>query len=108
MGTLFTAACCVPAILSIVSIWFKISETNRKRKPAKSATDETQDVPTERIDRTNKLIRGLLSVVEIPVYAGAVLALVILGELNFWSHQVYFMTERIAAIGIYIRGFVFR
>jgi hypothetical protein len=100
MGALFAAACCVPAVLSIVSIWNKIVETNRRRRPVEElAADAVPEVPQELIDRTNKMIRELLSVVEIPVFAGMVLALVILGEMNFWSTQVNYMTERIAAIG---------
>jgi hypothetical protein len=99
MGTLFAAACCVPALLSLVSIYNKIVQTNKKKQHQDHGKDEIAEDDPERIDRTNKLIRGLLSVVEIPVFSGAVLALVILGELNFWDTQVYFMTERIAAIG---------
>jgi hypothetical protein len=100
MGTLFAAACCVPAVLSIVSIYNKIVETKQKKKRQGTTPGETPEVSPEMIDRTNKIIRSLLSVVEIPVFAGAVLALVILGEINFWSTQVNYMTERIAAVGM--------
>lgn len=61
--------------------------------------NQFRDISPERIDRTNKIIRGLLRVIEIPVFGSVVLALVILGELNFWSTPVNYMTERIAAIG---------
>ena len=97
---LFAAACCVPAALALISIYNKIVETNRKkRKRRLQAMDQTREVSPERIDRTNKIIRGLLRVIEIPVFGGAVLALVVLGELNFWSTPVNYMTERIGAVG---------
>ena len=100
MGMLFAAACCVPAALALISIYNKIVETNRKkRKRRLQAMDQTREVSPERIDRTNKIIRGLLRVIEIPVFGGAVLALVVLGELNFWSTPVNYMTERIGAVG---------
>ncbi|KIW00744.1 uncharacterized protein PV09_07728 [Verruconis gallopava] len=101
MGTLFAAACCVPAVLSIISIWNKIIADNRakKKRLQQNATSRREQLNRESIDRTNKIIQSLLSVVEIPVFAGAVIALVILGELNFWSTQVNYMTERIASIG---------
>jgi hypothetical protein len=47
-----------------------------------------REISPERIDRTNKIIRGLLRVVEIPVFGTAVFALLVLGELNFWSTSV--------------------
>jgi hypothetical protein len=47
----------------------------------------------------NAMIRGFLSAVEVPLFSGAVLAILVVGELNFWSEQVYWQTEKLASIG---------
>lgn len=47
----------------------------------------------------NSLIRRFLSVVEVPVFGAAVLAILIIGEMNFFTKQVRYQTEPIASIG---------
>ena len=49
----------------------------------------------------NSLIRRFLSVVEVPVFGAAVLAILILGEMNFFTKQVRYETEPIASIGTF-------
>ena len=106
-GTLLAAACCIPAILSIISMWDKILEIEGKKRNGGGRADERNDELIEgtngatigNMNRVNNVIRHLLSVVEIPVFYGAVLAILIIGELNFFSSQVMYQTEPIASIG---------
>jgi hypothetical protein len=107
MATLFAAACCVPAILMLITMWNKILEINWKKRFGKRDKDEPIDEPIEgtngatieKMRNINDLIKKFLSAVEVPVFGGAVLAIVIIGESNFFSFQVNYQTEPIAAIG---------
>ncbi|ODH45499.1 hypothetical protein GX48_08423, partial [Paracoccidioides brasiliensis] len=104
-ATLMAAACCIPAVLSLISMWSKILEANRKKRFG--GENEQVDMPIEgtngatikRMNSVNSLIRLFLSVVEIPVFGAAVLGILILGEMNFFSPQVVYQTEPVASIG---------
>ena len=106
-GTLLAAACCIPAILSLVSMWDKILEINWKNRSGAGHADERNDELIEgtngatigNMKRVNNVVRVLLSVVEIPLFYGAVLAILIIGERNFFSSQVMYQTEPIVSIG---------
>lgn len=107
-ATLLAAACCIPAILSLVFTWIKILDLKWKTPFSEEAGDEQRiDEPIEgtngatvgKMQRVNALVRLFLSVVEIPVFGAAVLAILIMGERNFFSSQVGYQTEPIAAIG---------
>ena len=106
-ATLFAAACCIPAILSLVSMWNKILEINWKSRFGNRQKDERIDEPIagtngatlKKIMNVNSLISFFLSAVEIPVFVAAVLAILIIGERNFFSNPVKFQTEPIASIG---------
>ncbi|KAL2065977.1 hypothetical protein VTL71DRAFT_2048 [Oculimacula yallundae] len=52
----------------------------------------------------NSLSRRLLSVLEVPVFAAAVLAILITGEMNFFSEQVRCQTAPIASTGLAALG----
>ena len=106
-ATLLAAACCIPAILSLISMWDKILEINWKNRIGGGDADERNDELIEgtngatigNMNRINDVIRHLLSVVEVPVFYGAVLAILIIGERNFFSPPVMYQTEPIASIG---------
>ncbi|KAI9642351.1 hypothetical protein NHQ30_009155 [Ciborinia camelliae] len=104
-ATLLSAACCIPAILSLVSMWNKIRETNwnsrfgRKEEPADARIEGTNNATVGQMKEVNSLIGLFLSAIEVPVFVGAVLAILILGERNFFSRQVSYQTEPIASIG---------
>lgn len=107
MAMFLAAAECVPAILSLVTMWNKILEINWKRS---GGAEEKQEDDSSVITGTNgatpggmkavnQAIRSLLSAVEIPVFVGAWLTVLIIGEINFWSPQVRYHTEPIGSIG---------
>ena len=106
-ATLLAAACCIPAILSLISMWNKILEINWKARFGHGDEDERVDEPIEgtnsatigKMREVNALVRLFLSAVEIPVFGAAVLAILIIGERNFFSLQVKYQTEPIASIG---------
>jgi hypothetical protein len=51
----------------------------------------------------NEVIRKFLSVVEVPIFGAAVLAILVIGENNFFSTQMSYGTEPIASIGTSFR-----
>lgn len=106
-ATLLAAACCIPAILSLVSMWNKILEINWKRRWGNGEPEERLDEQIEgtngatvgRMRHVNGVIRMFLSAIEAPLFVAAVLAILIVGELNFRSRQVDYETEPMASIG---------
>ncbi|KAI2637800.1 hypothetical protein GGS26DRAFT_427974 [Hypomontagnella submonticulosa] len=105
-ATLLAAACCIPAVLSLVSMWNKILEINWKtRFGPKEKEDEdepisgTNGATVEKMSSVNTVVRLFLSTLEIPIFSAAVLAILIFGERNFFSRQVEYQTEPINSIG---------
>jgi hypothetical protein len=80
-ATLFCAACCIPPILSMVSMWNKILEINWQARFGRSKTAEELHQPIEgtnnatpmSVKKIEERIRAFLSVVEAPVFVAAVL-----------------------------------
>ncbi|KAL4954720.1 hypothetical protein BDW69DRAFT_136941 [Aspergillus filifer] len=106
-ATLLAAGCCVPAIVSLIYFWTLIlQDTWNKRVRGVSDTDPrdepidgTNGATVGKMLQINGLVRMVLSTVEAPVFAAAVLAILILGEKNFFSRPVDYGTEPIATIG---------
>jgi hypothetical protein len=105
-ATLLGAACCIPAILTLISMWNKILEINWKKRfgpPPEELINEpiegTNGATIESMRGVNNVVSLLLSAIEIPVFVGAVFAILVVGERNFWSYQVRYQTEPIAAVG---------
>ena len=89
-------------------MWNKILEINwkarrnREQKEKEKIDDPikgTNGATAKKMKGVNSVIRLFLSAVEIPVFGAAVLAILINGERNFWSPQVYYQTEPIASVG---------
>lgn len=72
--------------------WRRSDNTNS----VKSLTDPANMTLTEKI---NERIGYFLSMVAVPVFGGAGVAIVIVGELNFFSPQVRYQTEPMASVG---------
>jgi hypothetical protein len=84
-------------------MWNKVLEFNFKQRFKK---EEEESKPIEgtkatvgTMNKVNGMVKLALSAVEVPIFGGAVLAIVILGEINFFSGQVRYQTEPIASIG---------
>lgn len=79
-ATLLSAACCIPPILSMASMWNKILEINWRARFGHDATAEDLHQPIEgtnnatpmSVKMINGRIRAFLSVVEAPIFGAAV------------------------------------
>jgi hypothetical protein len=111
---LIAAGVCIPAILSLIFTWDKILEsdywTRRKSQPDNEETKRRQAQQSDAIRLTDDEVKGInntvkrfLGVIEIPLFGGIVLAILIAGEINFFSPQLMFMTEPMASIGMISR-----
>lgn len=104
-ATLLAAACCIPAILSMISMWIKILDGNyekifgKKKKKDNEPISGTNGATPLQMTSITERIRDWLTLIEIPVFVAAVLAIIVKGEMNFWSEPVYYQTEPIASIG---------
>ncbi|GJN81595.1 hypothetical protein PLIIFM63780_005130 [Purpureocillium lilacinum] len=110
-ATLIAAACCVHAILWLASMMDKILEINFKSVSLRFMERETDGQLNDPIEGTNgatigsmkkvnHMVRMFLSVVAVPVFGGAGLAILIIGERNFFSPQVKYQNEPWASIGL--------
>ncbi|KAJ8115038.1 hypothetical protein OPT61_g3215 [Boeremia exigua] len=102
---LISAGVCVPAILSLFFTWDKILESSywTRRKTQQDGdqlqqSDAIQLTPNE-LKGINNTVTRFLGVIEIPLFGGVVLAILITGEINFFSPQLMYMTEPMASIG---------
>ena len=105
-ATLLAAACCIPAILSLITMWNKILHKNWKKRYENELEDLNQPIsgtnaatPAKML-KVNGRIRFYLRMVEIPVFGSAVLAIIIIGERNFFDYRVWYMTEPIESVGM--------
>ncbi|KAH7007147.1 hypothetical protein EDB80DRAFT_718283 [Ilyonectria destructans] len=105
-ATLLAAACCVHAILCLISMRNKILDNWKERLGRKvnnesmnHVIDHTERATPEMMKSINGRIQVFLKIVTIPVFGGAGLAILIIGEMNFFSRQVRYQTEPIASVG---------
>jgi hypothetical protein len=104
-ATLVSAACCIPAILHLITMWNKILKINWKSRFGDDE-EKRRDEPIKGTGATfgtlktiEGAIKGFMKVVEIPFFGAAVLAILGFGEWNFWSHQVHYQTEPMTSVG---------
>ncbi|KAL1795293.1 hypothetical protein ACET3X_007109 [Alternaria dauci] len=99
---LLSAGFCIPAILSLIFTWDKILEVNwKRRRPVEplNARIEGANMTVGELKGINNVVRKFLGVIEIPLFGGVILTIIGVGEANFFSPQVQFMTEPMASIG---------
>ena len=105
---LLTAGLCIPAILSLIFTWDKILAINWKKRRQQAETEnplepvEGSNVTVGELRGINSMIREVLEVVEVPVFGGAVVAILGFGEANFFSDQVSYQTEPMGSIGMHM------
>lgn len=103
-GTLLAAACCVHAVLCLVSMWDRVLEINWRRRFGRQQEEDeetTEDGGANKgvMKKVNDTIGFYLKILAVPVFGGAGLAILIVGEINFFSPQVDYQTEPMANIG---------
>ncbi|RSL91315.1 hypothetical protein CDV31_015487 [Fusarium ambrosium] len=91
-GTLLAVACCIYAVLCLVTMWGKVAETNWRR-------NSTDSRPEGEGKWLNQKIGYFLTILAAPVFGGVGLAILIVGEINFFSSQVRYQTEPMANVG---------
>ncbi|KAF1923709.1 uncharacterized protein M421DRAFT_104303 [Didymella exigua CBS 183.55] len=99
---LIAAGVCIPAIISLIFTWDKILAINWKKRSDPARPDEQIEgvnITPREIKGINDKVRLFLTVIEIPLFGGAVIAILIAGELNFFSKQLIYQTEPMASIG---------
>jgi hypothetical protein len=112
-ATLLAAACCVHTIVWMASMAELVFEDNWKSpfgiKVDDSQADEqipgTNGATKKTMRDVNAMIRFFLSVVAVPIFGGAGLAILIIGEINFFSGPVSYQVESLASIGEYSEAF---
>ncbi|RFU81955.1 transferase family III [Trichoderma arundinaceum] len=106
-ATLLAAACCVHAIVWMASMTEKVFESNWKSRFGISTDDTQADEPISgtngatkgTMKGVNDMVRFFLSVAAVPVFGGAGLVILIVGEINFFSGPVSYQVEPLASVG---------
>lgn len=106
MATLLSAGCCIPAILSLISMRNRILDINWRTRAGRDGQEDEMDMPIEgtratlkSLKKINETIKNFLTVVEVAVFSGLVMAILVIGEINFWSPPVRFQVEPMATAG---------
>ncbi|KAL2116062.1 hypothetical protein VTJ04DRAFT_10317 [Mycothermus thermophilus] len=94
-ATLVATACCIPGTLYLVWTWTKIKAMNSMSTMMPPSEKVISGINTD--SKRMKLLRSIIGRtvgnVEVPVFGGAVSAIIIFGELNFWSKPMMWETE---------------
>lgn len=101
VATLLAAATCIPAVLMLISIWNNLHEMSWKERFGESdmLIEGTNGATAAHMRQVDSSRRAFLSVFEIPIYLGIALAILVIGERNFFSRQVYYQTEPMSSVG---------
>ncbi|KAI1366434.1 hypothetical protein F5Y08DRAFT_132443 [Xylaria arbuscula] len=103
--TLLAAGSSIPPVLTLIFTWEKILEINWKRRFAQEETrsndpiEGTNGATPKMISFINDTVRNFLSSIQIPIFSGIVIVLLVLGEINFFSKQVVYQTEPVSSVG---------
>ena len=125
-GLGLSAACCIPTVLSMASIWLKLVREKLARSfttllpswgddgsnMVTASTDEIRRNETKAMSpeqkrrhdekRMDEAIRIGLGLVERIVFSAAILGIVVLGERNFWSPEMRAGVEPMSSVGEYL------
>jgi hypothetical protein len=94
---LFSAACCIPAILSLVAFFYQIKDYDWE----KGKREKTADLRPDTLIKADMTTGEFMKRIDVPVFSCVILGILIIGEINFWSAQVRWQTEPITTIGTY-------
>ncbi|KAI0861266.1 hypothetical protein F4860DRAFT_174961 [Xylaria cubensis] len=105
-GILLAAVSSIPPVLTLIFTWEKILEINWKRRFARGEVNNNNDpiegtngATPKMINFINDAIRRFLTSIQIPIFGAIVIAILVVGELNFWSPQVNYQTEPFTSVG---------
>ncbi|KAF4975767.1 hypothetical protein FZEAL_7483 [Fusarium zealandicum] len=107
-ATLLAAACSVHATLCLILMRHKVLTFNWKTlfggQDQQDSGEKANPVDTSDSDKSpmktvNETIGYFLKILAVPVFGGAGLAILIIGEINFFSPQVNYQTEPMANVG---------
>jgi len=88
-------------------MWIKILQINWRSRFGEGYDDENANVAIDgtngatvaKMKKVNGVIKGFLSVLGNPMVGALVLALIVIGERNFFSVQVNYQTEPMTSVG---------
>ena len=95
---ILSAACCIPGLLLLVSLWLKIIEESWKKKWRQQTAEDDKVIGDEK-KGANEFVKFIRKFFEVPVFAGATTVILIFGERNFFSKPVLKHTEPVGNIG---------
>ena len=95
---LLAAACCIPAILSVIFTSLAIFQMNRRPEPHDSIEGANGATEAE-MQSVDRVTRMFLAVIQFPLFIAILLAILIAGEVNFFSPQVTYQTEPFGNVG---------
>jgi hypothetical protein len=106
-ATVFAAGACVPAILLLTFQWRKILDLNWKKRFSFRDEEErigepidgTNGATTRKMKQVEDLIKVFLRAIETAIFIAALLAVLFIGERNFFSSQVIYQNEPMSSIG---------
>ncbi|KAE9368575.1 hypothetical protein N431DRAFT_494006 [Stipitochalara longipes BDJ] len=104
VATLCAAACCIPGILMLTGTWNRIFESNWRARFGTASGDlqpieGTNGATLQGMKGVNVQIRKLMHVLAYPFFVLIALAILIIGEINFWSQPVRYQSEPMSSIG---------
>lgn len=84
-----------------IDINWRKRRVSRSRNPDDASTKGEEDAEDaeDPMKGTNGKIKRFLKIIAIPIFGGIGLAILILGEINFYSRQVQYETEPLASVG---------
>lgn len=92
-ATLLAASCCIPAVLSLVSMWNKILKLPFKRRFRMEEESRWEYEPFESAD--DPLVDPLVAIMNML----KIFLILFMGERNFFSTQVSYQTQSISSPG---------
>ncbi|KAF1966854.1 hypothetical protein BU23DRAFT_485343 [Bimuria novae-zelandiae CBS 107.79] len=108
-GMLLATACCIPAVISMIFTFDKILALHWKRRfrhreqaevnSTNQPIEGTNGATEEHMEGINGTIRRVLRLIEVPLFGGAIITILIVGEINFFSPQLRWETEPITSVG---------
>ena len=98
---ILAAACCIPAMLSIIFVLQRILKTRRATQNHDDLIEGTNGATKIKMRGVNNLARLFLTATEFPLIMAVLLAIRILGGVIFFSHQVTYQTKPFSNVGTY-------